>query len=178
MTFLCNKHVCAVDRESCTTPPPKNGPFGGRGLMSECTCTDVCRRLCEIDTHGKRVKSKCLLHIANGKLRNDHGHCWFSFFCNIVWTMHQCIECQPLGQFHVELLSKSGGPCTLYMTFLNTHFQALFTCKGRCNSNVSSFTLWRFFLKMPREKQLAKMHSFPEYPLKTGWKAERSAKNE
>ncbi len=28
MTFLCNKHLCAVDRESCNTPPPQNGPNG------------------------------------------------------------------------------------------------------------------------------------------------------
>ncbi len=37
MTFLFNKHVCVVDKESCTTTTLKNGPFGWAVLMSECT---------------------------------------------------------------------------------------------------------------------------------------------
>ncbi len=37
MTFLCNKHLCGVDRESCTTTTLKNGPEGG-GL---CSCLTI-----------------------------------------------------------------------------------------------------------------------------------------
>ncbi len=33
MTFLCNKHVCVVDRESCTTPPPKKWTIGGGAVL-------------------------------------------------------------------------------------------------------------------------------------------------